>query len=189
MVDSRDRVIDEMLVLRCQKGSSRALDLLVRRWQRPLWQFARRILGDEDAAWDVMQDAWLAILRQLRQLHDPAWFAAWAYRIVRNRCAEYYRKAGRRRKLVDGLMERQQAAETPDNCDAGNPARENPGDAVAEALRRMPTDQRELLSLKYRENLNTIEIAFILGVPAGTIKSRLHAAREELRRILEGDES
>ena len=188
MARPHDRAIDEWLVVRCQEGSPQALDLLVRRWQRPLWQFARRHVGGEDAAWDVMQEAWLGILRQLRRLDDPAWFAAWAYRIVRNRCAEHYRRAGRRRRLVEALAERRRTSAAAPADGADDPARENPGAAVADALRRLPSEQRELLSLKYREELNIIEIAFVLGIPAGTVKSRLHAAREELRRILEGDE-
>jgi RNA polymerase sigma-70 factor (ECF subfamily) len=60
---------------------------------------------------------------------------------------------------------------------------------VAEALRRLPPDRQELLTLKYGEDLNILEIALVLGIPAGTVKSRLHAAREQLREILEGDES
>lgn len=58
-----------------------------------------------------------------------------------------------------------------------------------EALRRLPPDRQELLTLKYREDLNIIEIAVVRGIPAGTVKSRLYHAREQVRRILEGDES
>lgn len=177
---ARERVIDELLVLRCQGGNREAFDLLVRRWQRRLWQYARRLTGSSDAAWDVMQETWMAILKQIRKLNDPAWFAAWAYRIVRNKCADHCRKASRRRNLADALAERQRAS---------NSCREGPGDAVAQALRRLSPDRQELLTLKYGADLNIIEIALVLGIPAGTVKSRLHHAREQLRQILEGDES
>jgi RNA polymerase sigma-70 factor (ECF subfamily) len=181
MDNARERVIDELLVLRCQEGKREACDLLVRRWQRRLWRYARRLTGNSDAAWDVMQETWMAVLRQIRRLSDPAWFAAWAHRIVRNKCADHCRKAGRQRRLADALAERQ-----PANDD---PPREGPADAVAEALRRLSPDRQELLTLKYGADLNIIEIALVLGIPAGTVKSRLHHAREQLRRILEGDES
>lgn len=181
MDNARERVIDELLVLRCQQGDREAFDLLVRRWQRRLWRYARRLTGDSDAAWDVMQETWMAVLKQIRKLSDPAWFAAWAHRIVRNKCADQVRKAGRRRRLTDALAERQRAN--------GDPAREGPTDAVAEALRQLSPDRQELLALRYGADLNIIEIALVLGIPAGTVKSRLHHAREQLKRILEGDES
>ena len=181
MDKARERVIDELLIVRCQEGGREAFNLLVRRWQRRLWRYAWRLTGSDDAAWDVTQETWIAVLTQIRKLSDPAWFAAWAHRIVRNKCADYCRKAGRRRNLTDALAERQRTHDdTP---------REGHGDAVAEALRRLPPDRQELLTLRYSADLNIIEIAVVLGMPAGTVKSHLHHAREQLRRILEGDES
>ena len=180
MDKARERVIDEILVTRCQEGCRESFDLLVRRWQRRLWRYARRLTGHDDAAWDVMQEAWMAMLRQIRKLSDPAWFAVWAHRIVRNKCADHVRRASRQRSLVENL--RQQATVDED------PPREGHGDAVAEALRRLPPDRQELLALRYGQDLNIIEIAVILGIPVGTVKSRLHHTREELRKILRGGE-
>ncbi|MHC4429530.1 MAG: RNA polymerase sigma factor [Planctomycetota bacterium] len=178
---ARERVIDELLVVRCQQGGKEAFDLLMRRWQRPLWRYARRLTGSNDAAWDVMQETWITILRQIRRLSDPAWFAAWAYRIVRNKCADHCRRATRRRHLAEVLAGRQGAD--------SDPPRESPDDAVAEAMRRLPPEKQELLTLRYGGDLNVVEIAVVLGIPTGTVKSRLHHAREQLRRILEGAES
>ncbi len=181
MDKARERVIDELLVMRCQEGSRESFDLLIRRWQRRLWRYARRLTGSNDAAWDVTQETWIAVLRQIRKLSDPAWFAAWAYRIVRNKSADHCRRTGRRRNLADALAKRQRAN--------NDPPREGPGDAVAVALRRLPPDRQELLTLRYGQDLNIIEIAVVLGIPAGTVKSRLHHAREQLRKFLEGDQS
>jgi len=181
MDKARERVIDELLVMRCQEGHRESFDLLIRRWQRRLWRYARRLTGSNDAAWDVTQETWIAVLRQIRKLSDPAWFAAWACRIVRNKCADHCRRVGRRRNLTDALAERQRSND--------DPPREGPGDAVADALRRLPPDRQELLTLRYGQDLNIIEIAVVLGIPAGTVKSRLHHAREQLRNILEGDQS
>ena len=181
MGKARERLIDELLVMRCQDGDRESFDLLVRRWQRRLWRYARRLTGSDDAAWDATQETWIAILRQIRKLSDPAWFAAWAYRIVRNKSADHCRRASRQRNLADVLAERQRAND--------DPTQEGTGDAVAKALRRLPPDRQELLTLRYGQDLNLIEIAIVLGIPGGTVKSRLHHAREQLRRILEGDES
>ncbi len=175
-----DRVVDELLVIRCQEGGRESFDLLVRRWQRRLWRYARRLTGSSDAAWDVMQETWMAILMQIRKLSDPAWFAVWAYRIVRNKCADYSRKAVRQRHLADALAGRRSADD--------DPTHDAPGDALGEALRRLAPDTQELLTLRYGGDLNIIAIAVILRIPAGTVKSRLHTAREQLRQMLKGTE-
>ncbi len=181
MNKSRSGVIDELLVMRCQAGDRESFDLLVRRWQRRLWRYARSLTGSDDAAWDVTQETWIAIVKRIRKLSDPAWFGAWAHRIVRNKCADHCRGAGRQRNLAAGLAERQRAND--------DPHREDPGEVVAHALRRLSPEQRGLLTLKYGdEALNIVEIAVVLGIPVGTVKSRLYHAREELRQILEGDE-
>jgi RNA polymerase sigma-70 factor, ECF subfamily len=176
-----DRLIDELLVMRCQEGSRESFDLLIRRWQPPLWRYARALTGNNDAAWDVTQESWMAMVQQIRELSDPAWFTVWAYRIVRNKCADYCRRSDRRRRLADASLERQRA-----QCDR---LQEGTSEAVVGALWQLPREARELVTLKYRADLNIVEIAVILGIPAGTVKSRLHHAREQLRRILEGDES
>ncbi len=179
MDKARDKVIDELLVLRCQRGSRASFDLLVRRWQRRLWRYARSLTGVDDAAWDVMQEAWLAIFRRIRTLSDPAWFAPWAYRIVRNKCADHVRGAVRRRELIEAAALQQTGNGDSSPSDAA--------DTVADAIRQLPPDGREVLTLKYGGDLNVVEIAVVLGIPAGTVKSRLHYAREQLRRVLEGD--
>lgn len=122
----------------------------------------------------------MAVLRQMRKLNDPAWFAVWVYRIVRNKCADHRRGAERRRRLVVALAEWQRVE--------NNPRRDASADALLNAMQRLPADQRELLSLKYGGDLNVAEIAVILNIPVGTVKSRLHHARNELRDILEGGE-
>jgi RNA polymerase sigma-70 factor (ECF subfamily) len=180
MTDARERVLDELLVLRCQEGSRTAFDLLVRRWQRRLWRYARRLSGSDEAAWDIMQETWIAVLRQIRRLNDPAWFTAWVYRIVRNQYATYCRGASRQRKLREKLSRSQSVQD-------GRPQETHEG-TVAAALRKLAPDRRDLLALKYGEALNVVEIAVILGVPVGTVKSRLHHARRQLRQILEGED-
>lgn len=177
MRSQRQRIIDEILVMRCQEGSGDAFELLARRWQRRLWRHALRLTGRHEAAWDVMQETWIAILKGIRRLGDPATFAAWAFRIVRNKSADHWRSDGRQKRLAADLAERNARPEP-----AG--AR---GDAVGRAMSRMTPEKRELLALRYGEDLGINEIARILGVPHGTVKSRLHHAREDLKRRLEGE--
>jgi RNA polymerase sigma-70 factor (ECF subfamily) len=181
MDQARDRAVDDLLVMRCQAGRRDAFDVLLRRWQRPLWRYARSLTESDEAAWDVMQETWMTVLRQIRRLSDPAWFGAWAHRIVRNKSADHSRRSGRRRRLAQALAER--------GSIGADPPRQASGPAVAEAVSQLPPDTRELLALRYGGDLNTLEIALVLGIPAGTVKSRLHHARGQLRRMLKGTES
>ncbi|MEW6249701.1 MAG: sigma-70 family RNA polymerase sigma factor [Planctomycetota bacterium] len=183
---ARERAIDELLVLRCQAGDQKGFDLLVHRWQRPIWRHARRLTGCDTAAWDVTQEVWLAVLAQLRRLQDPAWFAAWLFRIVRNKSADHVRRAERQRILRQDAAEHAAVrAGAPLDPSAAQERRETHA-LVAAALAQLPPESRELLTLRYEADLSTLELAVVLGIPAGTVKSRLHEAREQLKRILKG---
>jgi len=169
-----EQLADELLVMRCQDGEADAMAELVRRWQRRLWRHACRMTGRQDAAWEVAQEAWLAIVRGIGRLHDPARFPAWAYRIVTNKAADWVARRRRRRDTQRELPPEAPAADPP--------GEDGPRDDLQAALRRLPTRQRAILSLHYLEGLSVAEIASALSVPPGTVKSRLHQARNELKR-------
>ena len=180
MENSRNQLLDEMLVMRCQDGSDRAMQILARRWQRRLWRYAMRLTGRDETAWDVTQEAWMAIIKGLRRLQDPAMFASWALRIVRNKSADHWRGVGQRRRLTEGAAEQHPDSERSEGDDRS--------EALQRAIRRLSPDRRELLSLRYEQDLGIGAIARILGIPPGTVKSRLHHAREELKHKLEGEQ-
>jgi RNA polymerase sigma-70 factor (ECF subfamily) len=174
-----DQALDELLVLRCQDGDASALDELVRRWQPRLWRHAWHLTRQTDAASDVTQESWIGIVRGIRLLEDPAMFRAWAYRIVTRRCADW---ANRRRG---------NAARSPVEVDDVPVAQlftlesREEAQQLHKAIARLGSDQRAILSMRYWENMSTREIAAVLGVPDGTVKSRLSHARSELKQVLE----
>jgi RNA polymerase sigma-70 factor (ECF subfamily) len=178
-MNRRERATDELLVLRCQEGDASAFDELIGRWQERLWRHAWRLTGSRDAAWDVLQEAWLTVSRDIRGLQDAAAFPAWAYRITSNRCHDWIRRESRRRRADEAYAEQAQRAESE--------TRRTDPRAVEldEALSRLPGRDRAILSLRYAEEFAVAEIAEILQIPEGTVKSRLHHARERLRRYLE----
>jgi len=176
MQNPREQLVDELLVLECQDGSRRALEMLVSRWQKRLWRYALRLTGDPEAAWDVTQESWLAVVRGIGRLHDPACFASWAYRIVTNKADDWIRrdiKAARPPAGFDPQMgrsdESQAALDTAD---------------LQSLLPRLSNAARTVLTLHYLENLGLAEVAGVLRVPEGTVKSRLHAARNELKALM-----
>lgn len=179
MPRSLESIYEEWLVLRSQDGEVAALKELVERWQPRLLRHAWRLSGDREAARDVAQSAWLAIVRGIRGLGDPARFGPWAYRIVTNKCADRVRRLQRQRKMTDAVAHQRREA-----GDSGQTA-DDSADELRCALRRLTGDRRALLALHYVDGLTLPEIARALDVPLGTVKSRLHHARNELRGALE----
>ena len=94
-MNQNERINDELLVIRAQEGAVDALSELVGRWQDRLWRLAWRLTDDEQAAWDVLQEAWIVISRRIGWLSDPAAFPAWAYRITSNKSRDWIRRRQR----------------------------------------------------------------------------------------------
>lgn len=174
---SREQVVDEMLVLAAQAGRVAAFELLAVRWHPRLLRHASRLTGDVDGAREAVQEAWLSIVRGLGRLHDPACFGAWALRITGRRCADWIGRRQRTRSRRTALAEESIRSEDPS-------LREHV-DVVRDALRALDPERRALMAMFYVEGLSVAEIARVLGIPAGTVKSRLYHARERLRAVLE----
>jgi RNA polymerase sigma-70 factor (ECF subfamily) len=174
-----ERALDEYLVSLSQAGSSEALDGLARRWTPRLLRYAARVLGgpnSAEAARDVVQETWIGAIRGLGGLRDPAQFPAWIYGIATRKCTDAIRTNTRRKRL-----DAQAAAESGSPVE--NLASEQQID-LATAIRGLPPIHRGVVHLFYGEEMSVEEIASALGIPAGTIKSRLHHARDALKQQL-----
>jgi len=167
---SVEQLVDEILVMDCQSGRVKALEILVSRWQKRLWQYAYNLTGDTDAAWDITQDSWLGIIKGLRKLQDPANFKAWAYRITTNKSIDWIRKSKAVKKIsIEEIQDHQHKAKK----DSG----------LKELLEKLDVRKRVILNLYYFEQLSIPEISTALKIPQGTVKSRLDRARKELKEL------
>ncbi len=173
-------VLTDLLVLRCQGGDAAALEMLARTWQAQVLRHAFRYTGGRDAAAEVAQEAWLAIVRGLGRLNDPATFRGWAYRIVANKSRDWIRRRQARRKLADQVEH--EPASAGGGQDAGD--REAAIGQLRATLETLPDERRALLSMHYLEGMGIHQIAVALQVPAGTVKSRLFHARKQLKQTL-----
>jgi RNA polymerase sigma-70 factor, ECF subfamily len=172
-------VQDELLVMQCQNGDGDSLIALVNRWQPRLLCHAMRLTRQKEAALDVVQDAWIAIVRGIRRLDDPARFAPWVYRIVSNKCADWTRQQQRHRATFAPLTVEPAANEALSNDS------QDDATAIREAIARLPRHQQAILSLFYVDELSLRDIAEALSLPLGTVKSRLHYARNSLKELIE----
>jgi len=172
--------LDEYLVIECQLGNVDAFRALFRRWHVRLLGKARELTGDREAALDVTQESWIGIARGIHQLRDPAHFGAWSLRIVANKARDWIRRERSRRRVLEEV-----AGEPVRVAAPGGPDPEV--QSVRAGLEALDVDKRTVLRRHYLEGRSVAEIASELGIPEGTVKSRLHAARNDLKRRLEED--
>jgi RNA polymerase sigma-70 factor (ECF subfamily) len=182
MKRTQEDIQDELLVLQCQSGDSHALKALIARWQPKLAVLAWRLTSQREAAQDIVQDSWMAIVRGLKRLDDPARFRTWAYRIVKNKCMDWMRRRAVERKASKELHD---AALLESVEIEGESQTDRDVRLLRLAMSQLPQEQRAMLSLHYLDGMSVTEIGRVLDVPAGTVKSRLHHARNHLKRELE----
>ncbi len=177
-----DRIIDELLVMGAQDGEVQALHELLTRWQARFRRRALRLTDDHHGAWDVTQEAMLTMVRSIRRLDDPACFGRWSYRIVANKAADWIRH-----RQCDRRLETRSPGEACREASTLQPAA--PDDPLQGALAQLPADRCDLLVMHYVDGLSVADIAAVLNIPDGTVKSRLFHARQELVQVIEHTDS
>jgi RNA polymerase sigma-70 factor (ECF subfamily) len=183
MVSEVNRRIDEYLVVCARLGDRSAFERLAFRWQKKLLVHAWRLLRDEEAARDCVQDAWAEIVRGIARLQDERAFAAWAFRIVSRRCARHIGRAQRSRRVQEAVLD-----EPVMEPGEGEPP-EHDLDLMRRCMRTLPPEQQATLALFYLEEMSISEVAVALDVPLGTVKTRLMHARRKLRSAILGEEA
>jgi RNA polymerase sigma-70 factor (ECF subfamily) len=177
-IDDRTRQ-DEWLVVRCQLGERSAFDALIERWHAPLWRYVRQLTANDDVAQEIAQEVWLRVIRGISRLRDGAKWRSWLFGIARRVLMDRLRAqyamplAGSDSDLVDIPVE--DVAVDPEVLSA----------ALHDELAKLPLIEREVLTLFYLRELSLSEVADVLNIPLGTVKSRLFRARQLLRRELE----
>jgi RNA polymerase sigma-70 factor (ECF subfamily) len=168
---------DETLVARAAAGDVGAFEALVATRLSRAFRTASAILGNEADANDVVQDAFISIWRHLPGLRDGARFDGWLNKTIMNRCRDVLRRRRRSREVaIGGVLDTQ----TEDSTDAvGDIA------ALRAAFELLTAEHRHLLVMHHLHRISVVDLAQQLGIPEGTAKWRLHAARAALERALE----
>jgi len=171
---------DEWIAQRCQVGEPEAFADLVREMERPLLYFALTLLGNENAALDVLQEVWLKAFRTIRRLENPRMLRPWLYGTTRGLAIDRIRK-----DRSDERLERAYAEQTVSATE--EPAFDDEdATAVHRALDTLELKHREVLVLCFLEDMSIAEIASIVGCPEGTVKSRIHHGKRALKAALRG---
>ncbi len=177
---------DEELLKRFVTGDRSALGVLARRYERPLLGLASGLLGGpEPLARDAVQETWLRVIRFGGGFNGRAGFKTWLYRIAVNQCRSMMSARAAGSKIVERerIDDEPRAADRPEST----AERVEQGDALRGAVESLSSDQRLIVLLCYHEGMTHTEAAAILEIPVGTLKSRLHAALNELRgRLTDG---
>lgn len=175
---SVDRLQENLWVLQAQAGDGDAARELVNRYERRLLYYLLRFEASPERAADVLQDIWLTVFKGLEKLRSPEAFRVWLYQIAHDRVVTEIRQSTRRQKAQEVLGAGEaEMDETP-------PFKEK-AEWVHLALGLLPPEHREVLTLRFLEDLSLEEIAEAVRCPLGTVKSRLHHAKQSMKVILE----
>jgi RNA polymerase sigma-70 factor (ECF subfamily) len=172
---------DAVLVERIRSGDRYAFNLLVWKWEKPIYNLALRVLGSEEDAAEVCQEVFIKAYMHIHEFRGDARFSTWLYRIAINCCHNHLRRRQRQRKLQ---------VQVPDVEGAAAPDAEavihqtQLVDRIHRALQALPEDQRLVVELRVMHELSVEEVARIMGIPEGTVKSRLYYAVKRLRELL-----
>ncbi|MBU2878586.1 RNA polymerase sigma factor [Aliiglaciecola sp. 3_MG-2023] len=172
MKRNSETVLTEWLVINAQMGDEKALEQLLRVWYPKLIGYASRLLEDEHLANDAIQNALLDMCRNIKKIKDPAAFPKWIFKILQNKCADSIKHLQKERHKARALEASQyleiEKVELLDNTPEVD-------------LSNLDNNAYQLVYLHYFEEFTLTEISHIVGLPVGTLKSRLHGIRQKLK--------
>ncbi|HYQ41559.1 MAG TPA: RNA polymerase sigma factor [Polyangiaceae bacterium] len=193
MAAVQDDATDEILMVRYQRGERRAFVELVRRHNRPIYNFVLRQLRVPSVAEDVTQDVFMRLVQNAAEFKHEARFLTWLYTIARNLCIDQLRKASHRRHASldqpqpgpsDAPLAESVADPNPQASAERNALSAEVRSSIVKAVDSLPDDQREVFLLREVANLPFREIAEITGVGENTVKSRMRYALDRLKDAL-----
>ena len=177
---------DEQLMARVQGGEVEAFNALFERYRRRLFGFLVRRCDEAAGAEDLFQETWLRVVRARKRFDPRRRFSTWLFQIANNLCRDRVRRLAVDTRKREALQERAQ----PRSASAATSLPEHTFTLPAELRRRLaalPDRLQEVLVLRYYHDLSELEIAEIVGIPSGTVKSRLHTAVKTLRAGIQRD--
>jgi len=177
---------DNTLAAECRTGNTMKFRVLVERYKKPAYFFALGMVGNPDDAYDLSQEAFVRAYRSLGRFDENLSFKSWLFTILSNLCKNALRSASVRKKYIasDKALE-EVAAPSETNPEVSYIAKETKK-MVWDALAELDNEAKEIIILKHFQDMSYQEIAEVLDMPLGSVMSRLHYARQKLKKRLEG---
>ena len=173
---------EQLPVQQAKAGEPEAWSALFRRYQLPLYVYVFELVRDEQTSLDIVQETFIAAVRHIGSLREEAKFGGWLFGIAHQKCAQLWRQQNRAAALRDEIAE--SAPDWEDGPDELLIRREQEEEFMR-SLNELAAPQRAVLLLHFVEDFSLEEIAGITQTPLGTVKSRLHYAKQALRKLLE----
>ena len=158
--NSADRIYDEYLIMRCQQGEQQAFSVLVERWQTPMLKFASIVCRDKEIAKEAVQETWISVIKNIKNLRNTSTFKSWALRIVHHKCIDLIRKGKHSAATIELHEEDVQISEMPLK-------QLEDQDQIVVILQGLNEKHRTVLALHYLQDMSLKEISVFLDVKQG----------------------
>lgn len=183
---------DLLLIERCKRGDQTAYALLVRKYQNSVFNLCRKMVRNPEEARDLTQEAFVKTFATLDRFNPVYAFSSWLYKITANLCIDHIRKQRMKMLSIDEPVDGDEGSIARDLQDPGQrpdevSERSEMRILIQDAIAQLPVHYREILILRHEQQLSYEEIAARLAIPLGTVKARIHRAREQLKGILRSD--
>ncbi len=172
-----DRLIERVIILRCQTGDKDAFAELIERYQASLRYFISHLSSNNEVTEDIFQETWLTVIRQIYRLKSTEAFSTWLYRIARNKV---YLQLRRKHKLSE--LNENIAVPNDTEVDVFSP---EDAAKIHRCLKKLRPEHKEVLMLRFLEQMSYHEIAQVINCSLGTVKSRIYYAKLKLKREME----
>ena len=169
----------ELLVLRCSRGQKEALEELISNWEKRLFYYIHRLVEDEQESWSILQEVWVKVLQNIKRIREPRKLPVWLYSITRKTVMSHLREKYSQKELVEKEEDNLKTEDFDSQNNFDN------AEQVHYGLGKISLSHRDILTLFFLQDLSLEEIARILQIPKGTVKSRLYYAKQALKNILE----
>jgi len=176
-MNSSDKLIEQVLILRCQIGDKNALAELIERYQAPLRYFIIRLSTNSETAEDVFQDTWLTVIRRIHTLKKTDAFSSWLYRIARNKVYQRFRRKRKLSELNENIT-------VPNDTENDVFSTEDAA-KIHRCLKELLPEYKEVLMLRFLEQMSYEQISQVINCRLGTVKSRIHYAKLALKKEME----
>ncbi len=173
---------DEQLVKKAMQGNKQAWLSLIKRYEKPIYNYGMRMTNKNEDALDLMQEVFISVFRNLSSYRNEGSFKSWLFRIAHFRCIEFYR----RKKPMQGLEDTPEI-ESDDLSVAECLHIDQENKQLIQAMQKLPLAQKAVVELKFFGQFTFDEIAQQTGMSVNTAKSRLYGALQKLRTLMEAD--